>query len=99
MEIALINYGSSGGGAGVTETLRQQTTVTTGNTIIVVTVNGGILPTSDNGVLVSGPTGILPQGIGITGGYTIDRVSVPNEIVLNNPVFGNILFIMQFFYE
>lgn len=99
MEIRISSsVGSSGGGGVITGIERQQTTVTSGTDNIVITTNGGILPLDDSGVFISGPTGGVPIG-SMTGGCTIDRVSVPNEIVLNAPVFMDVLFIMHFIYE
>lgn len=61
--------------------LQQQTTLTPGNDTIVVTANGGILPSGDASVLLFWTNGLVSQD-----DYTRDRVSEPNELVLDSPV-------------
>lgn len=46
-----------------------------------VTVNGGELPASDEKISVIAPNGVVPDGGAF--GWTADRVSVPNRIVLS----------------
>lgn len=52
-------------------------------TIIIVTANGGVLPADDTYIKLSGPTGPIFQGSG-SGKYAINRVSTPNEIILES---------------
>jgi hypothetical protein len=49
---------------------------------IVVTANGGVLPTDDKNISLFGPTGALFQGAG-AGEYTINRATTPNRLILN----------------
>ena len=52
-------------------------------TTIIITENGGVLPTEDVYVKLSGPTGPIFQGTGATK-YTIDRTSTPNRLILGS---------------
>lgn len=86
---------SSQGTGGTNTAYQQDITVSAGTTNIVVTVNGGILPTSDAEIILSGPTGILQQGAG-SDEYTIDRISVPNELNLGSAPLGSIDMVLYF---
>lgn len=74
-----LNY-SAGGGGGVTP--YQQTGILAGGSdTIVITANAGVLPIADASIIL-----FLPQGPQPQTEYTIDRVSNPDEIVLDSAV-------------
>lgn len=60
---------------------QQETTLTEGQDTILVTANAGVLPASDSAILLCWDNGVVAQS-----GYTIDRISSPNELVLDTPV-------------
>lgn len=56
-------------------------------TEIEITVNGGILPDDDDKILLFHEYGIAVPGSS-RHGYSLDRVSVPNKIILDAPTDG-----------
>lgn len=74
-------------------TLLQQEIENQATDTITVTVNSGILPLSDDNIVLYGPTGPLLKGAG-SGKYTVNRTVEPNEVVLNDTPFGPINFLL-----
>lgn len=97
-EVTLNTIAAGSGGAGLlTNVIKQQTTVPAGSTIIPISVNGGVLPTSDDRILVSSATGVLQQGAGF-GEYQVNRGTTPDQIELNNAPLGPVDFVIQLIY-
>lgn len=54
-------------------------------TDIDITVNGGVLPATDDKIALIAPNGaILPSAQAAGFGWTADRVSTPNKIILDS---------------
>lgn len=71
--------GNGGNGSGLTRYIQEIPAQSTN--VIVVTVNGGILPEDDNNISLYGPTAPLYKG-SEPGKYTPNRSVTPNELVL-----------------
>lgn len=64
---------------------------------IEISINGGQLPSSDGKILLIGPTGpLIPGG---PNGFTADRVSTPNKLILDSAPFMPINFTIIFFVQ
>jgi len=94
----ITSSGGGGGGGGLTKVLIQQGTISALQTVIPITENGGVLPLSDDGVLLSSATGALQQGIG-PGQYQINRGTFPDQIELNTAPLGPIDYVLQLIYQ
>jgi hypothetical protein len=64
----------------VVQEVPNQTTDT-----ILITVNGGLLPPLDTGIVLQSVAGVVFQSQ-----YTIDRISLPNRLILNTAPFSAI---------
>lgn len=82
--VPFINQPVDGGESNGDITFNQTTLVTTETTEIPITVNGGVLPVTDSKIqVVASGFGIIPPAsLDPDFGWTADRVSSPNKIIL-----------------
>lgn len=73
--VANVSGGGIGGDSVFFQVAEQQATDE-----IIITVNGGVLPATDDKISLIAPNGVVPDGGAF--GWTADRVSSPNKIIL-----------------